>query len=120
MNCKKCGTTEPQDFWPSMTYQCKDCARAYRARPEVKKRKRDQQLMYQYGITREEYNAMLQGQSHKCAICADHLETPYVDHCHAHGHVRGLLCNGCNVGLGHFRDNPVLLESAIKYLTGED
>lgn len=31
---------------------------------------------------------------------------------------RGLLCDGCNVGLGNFRDSIELLRSAIRYLGG--
>ena len=116
-NCKKCGVTDSELFWPTMAYQCKPCAREYRARPEVKRRKRDQQLLSQYGITREEHDQMREGQSDKCAICKEAFtKAPHVDHCHAEGHVRGLLCNSCNVGLGHFRDNPTILQQAINYL----
>jgi hypothetical protein len=39
-----------------------------------------------------------------------------VDHNHKNNLVRGLLCNHCNRGLGHFRDNPKLLNQAIQYL----
>lgn len=39
-----------------------------------------------------------------------------LDHCHISGIFRGWLCNQCNVGLGSFRDNPVLMERAADYI----
>lgn len=50
----------------------------------------------------------------KCAICPNPGEV--VDHDHATGLVRGKLCNHCNMGLGHFRDDVTLLASASDYL----
>jgi len=51
----------------------------------------------------------------ECIICGD--EGPLVvDHDHVTGQVRGMLCNHCNRGLGHFRDSPMLLEFAAQYL----
>jgi hypothetical protein len=53
--------------------------------------------------------------THECVICGS--EDPLVvDHDHDTGAVRGMLCNHCNRGLGHFRDNPILLEFAAQYL----
>lgn len=39
-----------------------------------------------------------------------------IDHDHKTGKVRGILCQGCNLGLGGFRDNPGYLLSALSYL----
>ena len=51
----------------------------------------------------------------ECVICGS-TEKLVVDHCHTTNQVRGMLCNHCNRGLGHFRDNPDLLEFARIYL----
>lgn len=51
----------------------------------------------------------------QCVICGTN-ESLVVDHDHVTGDVRGMLCNHCNRGLGHFRDDPLLLEFAAQYL----
>lgn len=51
----------------------------------------------------------------ECVICGSE-ETLVVDHDHVSGKVRGMLCNHCNRGLGHFRDDPQLLQFAAQYL----
>jgi hypothetical protein len=73
------------------------------------------------GISRSDYNDMLEQQAGRCAICGsgrgDSVREPLViDHDHATGAVRGLLCAACNSGLGHFKDSPGLLEQAKAYL----
>jgi hypothetical protein len=50
-----------------------------------------------------------------CVICG-HEGNLVVDHCHKTNTIRGMLCNHCNKGLGHFRDDPDLLEFARIYL----
>lgn len=76
-----------------------------------------------YGLTEAQYQAMLEGQDGKCAICgsrhglASKKHPLYVDHCHSTGKVRGLLCNRCNAGLGMFQDQPALLVRALNYLS---
>lgn len=76
-------------------------------------------LQTQYGLSLDEYASMLQRQDGKCAICFGPPISPRplaVDHDHATGKVRGLLCDRCNHGLGHFCDSPIRLSSAIAYL----
>ena len=51
----------------------------------------------------------------QCVICGTEGKL-VVDHDHATSKVRGMLCNHCNRGLGHFRDDPTLLEFAAQYL----
>jgi hypothetical protein len=51
----------------------------------------------------------------ECVICGNEGKL-VVDHDHKTGQVRGMLCNHCNRGLGHFRDDPTLLEFAAQYL----
>lgn len=77
-----------------------------------------------YGLTVEQYDAMLAAQDGRCAICrqppAPHLSMRelllFVDHDHTTQSVRGLLCHRCNSGLGIFYDDPRLLRRAIAYL----
>lgn len=109
----------------------KDYSKAYRLRhPErVKAMRRKYQrgytLKHKFGITVEEYSRLLAAQGGKCAICKhkpegdDRYRTGKnlaVDHCHRTGKVRGLLCDRCNRGLGHFRDDVEYLLQAVLYL----
>lgn len=77
-----------------------------------------------YGITKEDYFALLNKQDNKCALCTKSLagvprrESP-IDHCHETGRIRGILCMQCNVGLGLLGDNEEGLLRALKYLRGE-
>lgn len=73
-------------------------------------------MLRKYGITLPEYFAMLSQQQGKCAICDEIMVKVCVDHCHALGHHRGLLCSSCNLGLGCFKDNSETLKRAAKYL----
>lgn len=51
----------------------------------------------------------------ECTICGMEVKL-VVDHDHITGKIRGMLCSHCNRGLGHFRDDPTLLEFAAQYL----
>lgn len=91
--------------------------REYRKNNLEKKRERD--LNRVYGMSLEVYTALVKAQSGKCAICSSPCRL-FVDHDHATGRVRGLLCRGCNSGLGFFKDSKEALVRAINYLTNKE
>jgi len=74
-----------------------------------------------YDLTAEEFVRMYTEQDGRCRICRTPLggimlKKLNIDHDHQTNKVRGLLCRGCNMGLGSFRDNVQLLRSAVRYL----
>jgi hypothetical protein len=81
---------------------------------------RKRRLKYQYGISIEDYDALLARQGGICAICKRKPgKAPLcVDHCHICHVVRGLLCHKCNCGIGYLEDDPRLLRAALVYLDG--
>jgi hypothetical protein len=85
-------------------------------------RSQDSYLKRNYGVTLEEKNKMIQDQGNKCGLCGNDFvnkKDTHLDHCHASGKVRKVLCGSCNVGLGYFKDNPELLKKAAEYIEGE-
>lgn len=75
-------------------------------------------LKSKYGITLAKYNYLHKLQNGVCSIClkANNNRRLVVDHCHATGKVRGLLCTPCNTGIGQLKDSPSLLRKAAEYL----
>lgn len=137
--CSTCRQFWPIDCfgWDSHREQpqrvCKDCRataqRQANRKPAAIRNRRAWALRHQYGIEPEEYLARFEKQGGLCAICSqsisnmledlavDMRQSAGVDHCHATGQVRGLLCRGCNHGLGGFGDDVAKLRRAIEYLT---
>jgi hypothetical protein len=77
---------------------------------------REYYLLRKYGLTTQEYDALVKAQDGCCAICFTRTTRLVVDHNHETGLVRGLLCSPCNTGLGHFKDSVERLKEAINYL----
>ncbi len=94
--------------------------RALRKTPAYKAQYRASQLFRSYGLTVDAFDALLQSQDSKCAICK--ASTPgwhrdwHVDHNHETNTVRGILCQSCNLLLGHAKDDPARLRMAVQYL----
>jgi predicted SprT family Zn-dependent metalloprotease len=74
-------------------------------------------LWITYKITQKEYDLKLKSQNYRCAICRS-VEPLVVDHCHDTGRVRDLLCNQCNLNLGHLepRVKANTFTRAVEYL----
>jgi uncharacterized protein YbaR (Trm112 family) len=76
---------------------------------------REYRMQCLYGISAADYDRMREKQGGKCPICK-RFQPLVVDHNHETGAVRGLLCRRCNTALGHFNDDPALLEKAAAYI----
>ena len=96
-------------------------AKAKTSTPEYRQRQRAHLLATKYNLTEEQYQAVFKAQHGRCAACKLPFGPardfwPCVDHDHATGEVRGLLCHLCNMTLGHAHDNPEILRGLLRYL----
>ena len=115
LTCTRCKQEKPatSEFFPPHNKKingfdswCRSCRATYRS-----------------GINRGRFRNVISDKALKalkestteCVICGSE-EKLVVDHDHKSGQIRGMLCNHCNRGLGHFRDDPTLLEFAAQYL----
>lgn len=114
-NCTKCKQEKQKnlEYFPphnktkdGLDSWCRKCRATYRSN--------NRRGQYRHLITDEQLIHNLQTIK-QCQIC-DQEETLVVDHDHKNDKYRGLLCNHCNRGLGHFRDSPIILQKAINYL----
>lgn len=121
--CPDCDQVKPFEDFPATranesgrhTY-CKPCHNA-RGRASLEKvgGSRTYHLRRRYGITATEADALLERQGGVCAVCKT-APAVHVDHDHATGAVRALLCFNCNGGLGQFKDDPSVLRVAAEYV----
>ena len=138
--CKTCGEEKPLcDFKKIKTNQrygrsCIKCAKALKVRVQVRYQRgsgkrtcRNAYLKRLYGITIEDYEAMLETQGEVCAVCKKketslsngsppRVKPLAVDHDHETGKVRGLLCQGCNTSVGLLEDDIERVSAMVQYL----
>ncbi len=133
---------EVERYWEDLDYRQKklETNRAYRAAhgaeingrrrerletdPEYRERVRAssarngrKRQLKKYGISVEDYDAMLMQQGGVCRICKRQSRRRLiVDHCHKTDKVRGLLCLKCNSALGFYGDDPRLTRAATAHL----
>lgn len=76
-------------------------------------------LVRKYGLEVIDFAKIYDAQGRKCAGCRDELlldKRTHIDHCHATGRVRGILCHHCNLVLGQARDSHEILDRLCEYL----
>jgi hypothetical protein len=115
LTCTRCKTEKPgtAEFFPlhnkkrnGLDSWCRACRNSYRS--EINRGAFR-------NVISDDALKQLKADVTECVICGEQGQL-VVDHDHATGKIRGLLCNHCNRGLGHFRDSPMLLEFAAQYL----
>jgi hypothetical protein len=109
-------TKENTYFAPDGGTECRTCVQLVQRKHTLKRAH----------WTVEEFDKTLQEQEGKCAICSVVLTfelkagctstTACADHEHQALFPRGILCTNCNHGVGHFKDNPEIMQSAIEYI----
>lgn len=77
---------------------------------------RARDVKVKYNLDVEDVERLKEAQNNTCLICKTQTDKLKIDHCHSTGKFRGLICNGCNSGLGMFRENIEAMKEAIKYL----
>lgn len=82
---------------------------------------RNSELKKKYGITLDQANQVRLAQGNKCGNrgCSVEFDATHpwqVDHDHATGEFRGLLCRSCNTSLGHLRENEAVILGLLGYL----
>jgi hypothetical protein len=81
----------------------------------AKRRDYLRRALRKYGLAEIQVLALEQQSAGHCDICGSHRDL-VIDHDHVRGHVRGLICDPCNVMLGRANDNIDTLANAIAYL----
>lgn len=86
---------------------------------KVRAQLRRRRLKKTYGLTVAQFEAMLEAQGNKCAICEStdpgNKHGWYIDHCHDKKTVRKILCAHCN-RIVHSKATPAILRRAAEYL----
>ena len=117
VSCKHCGKTHIQNQREIRNNAHSMSCEEYKP-PNWSGLDREDAIMRRvYNISVKEFNNLLFFQGNCCAICSKPIEKlrrrMNVDHDHETGKVRGILCSGCNTGLGHLGDNIEGIKKAL-------
>ena len=122
--CKPCASLRSAQFYQQNRQKYPDYYRRVEWPAKLKRL---------YGITVDDYNAMLSRQGGGCALCGSKSPLPGnrkyktnsrtvfdVDHCHKTGKVRGLLCTRCNRLVGLANDDAQTARRLADYLSAKE
>ena len=121
--CRQCTMTRTNAYRRANPQRNKKYHAEWRSKnpTRAKEINRNSRIRCTYGLTHLDYLTLLLKQNHGCAICGTakrgRHKRFHIDHCHATGKVRGLLCHHCNLMLGNAKDNIETLATAITYLS---
>lgn len=107
--CKECINTYYKNYWKNTEAYEKHKIRVNSNRNGQKVRAK------KYGLTEEELIELFKRNDGICESCNIN-EAVAVDHCHLTGKIRGVLCFGCNTGIGKLGDSIEGLKNALAYL----
>ena len=108
--CKACSKAKSVAYYAANRDRAREAHRRWvAANPEGVARHKAKAA---YGLSDADYDRLM---ALPCAICGATADL-VIDHCHVTGLSRGRLCNYCNKGLGFFKDDPMRLRAALRYL----
>lgn len=117
--CKECNARRTRE-WSAKNRERKAASAKQWAEKNPERLREAQRNAYYkrtHGISFDEVRSRLEKQSFRCEVCSKEINesTLVVDHCHVDGHVRGILCNKCNIWLAPIEE-PGFLDAALAYL----
>lgn len=117
LSCEDCGSGIEQHRVGGVRRFCETC-RERRRRAYLARAYRRHNLKKSYGLTESGHAELVATHGGRCDICSEADVRLVIDHDHASGMLRGVLCSNCNTALGLLRDDPQRIRAALDYLAG--
>ena len=128
--CRKCSEIKSVDNFYKESNNKKgyrnQCISCFRGSCNSKRQAYENKLIRDYNMTAVDYNNLHDIQGGRCKTCNITVSNSVretegegvgvIDHCHTSGKVRGILCAGCNLSIGHAKDNAKTLVALAHYL----
>jgi len=120
-NCRTCQRVASRKWRQGNPDKTSVWKRKWEKSANGKASRRDSQFRRRYGISAEQFDAMVSLNDGRCEVCKEKGARLVVDHCHSvscgPASIRGMLCDRCNLMVGMSGDSPSLLIAAAEYLS---